>query len=278
MAMLNLPPKPTGAPQVSTAPMPKFSLSTPRVCKTSRTAIYGSGGTGKTTLAAHAIGDTAFIDLDKSIGVLMPKLTAQGVGDRIVTVDGIETWDHLMAALLAPIYDDVQNICIDTVTRAQELAAAWVPKNIRGEKGQVYNTLTDFPWGDGYNHLYEVFLHLFQACDDLVAKGKNVILVCHECTSTVPNPEGQEFLRYEPSLSSPKSGKGSIRLKMKEWCDNLLFIQNGKNVDKDGKATGTNQRMVYPTDQAWAMAKSRIFDEPFLLEGFGEDMWKRIQG
>ena len=255
-----------------------FTLSSPKVCKTSRTAIYGSGGTGKTTLAAHAIGRTAFIDLDKSIPVLMPKLQAQGVAARIVTVDGVETWDHLIGALSAPIFDDVDNVCIDTVTKAQELAAAWVPKNIKGEKGQVYSSIEDYPYGQGMGHLYEVMLRMFSACDNLVAKGKNVILICHECTSTVPNPEGQEFLRYEPSLSNPKSGRGSVRLKMKEWCDNLLFIQNGKIIDRDGKATGTNQRMVYPTDQAWAMAKSRVFDAPFLLDGFGAEMWKLIQG
>ena len=280
MATLQMPPRPAAAPV--TAPkgvsMSTFRLSSPKASKTMRTAIYGAGGTGKTTTATHAQGNTAFLDLDKSIGVLLPKLQAQGVADRIRVVDEIETWEQLLGALAAPIYGDVQNVVIDTVTKAQELACAWVPKNIKGDKGQVYATVEDFPYGQGPGHVYETMLRLFQACDGLIAQGKNVILICHECTSMVPNPEGQEFLRYEPSLSNPKSGKGSVRLKIKEWCDNLLFIQNGKIVDKDGKATGTNQRIVYPVDQAWAMAKSRQFDAPFTLDGFGEEMWKRIQG
>ena len=34
----------------------------------------------------------------------------------------------------------------------------------------------------------------------------NVILICHDCTATVPNPTGEDWLRYEPRLQSPGSG------------------------------------------------------------------------
>lgn len=271
-----LPPPP--AKTATKATSSTFSLATPKASKAMRTAIYGTGGVGKTTLACHAKGAKAFIDLDGSIPVLWPQLEAQGVAKDIKVVSGIDTWDTLLAALEAPIYGDVDVIIIDTLTKAQELASAWVPLNIKGEKGQVYKTLEDYPFGQGPGHLYETFLRLFSACDKLVAQGKSVILICHEGTSTVPNPEGAEFIQYSPNLSNPKSGKGSIRLKLKDWVDNLFFIQNGKVIDKDGKASGTNQRIVYPVDQAWAMAKSRVIGEQFSLTGYGDDMWKVIQG
>jgi len=269
-------PKPPVKADAPKREIKSFSIGKPKVRGT-RTAIYGTGGVGKTTLAMHAKGRKLVYDLDKSLSVLWPKFEEQGIDKDIQGVNGIETWNDMLDAMSCGLHKDFDVVCIDTMTKTQELASIWVPENVRGDKGQVYKTIVDFPWGDGFNHLYEQFLKLFAILEDICDDGKDVILICHECTTMVPNPEGAEFLQYEPNLSNPKSGRSSIRLKLKDWVDNLLFVQNGKVVDKDGKANGTNQRIAYPTDQAWAMAKSRVFDKPFVIEGFGEDIWDRIQ-
>src|SRR5690606_16593610 len=89
---------------------------------------------------------------------------------------------------------------------------------------------------------------------------RNVILIAHDCTETVPNPAGDDYIRYEPRLQSPKSGKASIRLRFREWLDNLWFI--GYDIlAKDGKAQGHGSRTIYPTEQPHCMAKSRTIQD-----------------
>src|SRR3990167_8387307 len=51
-----------------------------------RIAIFGTGGIGKTSIAALAPGPVAFIDLDSSLPVLKPMLDGKGL--KIKVADG----------------------------------------------------------------------------------------------------------------------------------------------------------------------------------------------
>lgn len=192
--------------------------------------LYGPGGIGKTTLAAAAPGPVAFIDLDES----MPVLRSQIAGDRdIRIVSGISGWQDLRDALHAGGWDDIKTIVIDSVTKAEELAGQYVLENVPLENNKKAQRLEDYGWGKQFGHIYDTFLAMLGDLDQHVRAGRHVILIAHDCTTEVPNPAGANWLRYEPRLQSPASGKNSIRLRVREWADHVLFcgydvdVQNG---------------------------------------------------
>ena len=54
--------------------------------------------------------------------------------------------------------------------------------------------------------------------------GRNIILLAHEFIATVPNPAGEDWIRYEPRLQNPASGKASIRLAVKEFLPTTFCL------------------------------------------------------
>ncbi len=241
-----------------------------------RVGIYGPGGIGKTTFAANAPGPVAFFDLDDSLPVLRPALA----GCDVRRVQASESWEAIRYALHADGWDEIRTIVIDSATKAEELALAWTLANVPHEKdGVVIRRIEDYGFGKGYQHLYETFLHLLGDLDRHVRAGRNVVLVCHDCTATVPNPAGEDWLRYEPRLQNPNSGKASVRLRVREWLDHLLYVGYDVACEKGdgGKATGSGTRTVYPRELPFCMAKSRTLAEPVELLPGDTTLWDRLR-
>lgn len=257
-------------------PKPKSLVLAAPAARTTghRAVVYGPGGIGKTTLAASAPGPVAVFDLDDSLPVLAPKLA----GVNVLAVGGIESWQALRDALNGDGWDDVRTIVVDSITAAEELAARHTLATVPHEKGGAVKRIEDYGYGKGYTHVYETFLTLLGDLDRHVRAGRNVVLVCHDCTATVPNPQGEDYIRYEPRLQSPASGKASIRLRVREWADHVLFL--GYDLDvKDGKAKGSGTRTVYPVELPHCMAKSRTLSEALPLDlGAGVALWTRLLG
>jgi hypothetical protein len=238
-----------------------------------RLVLYGPGGIGKTTLAAALPAPVAFIDLDDSL----PRLHSQLDTERLQPVAGVETWAQLREALQADGWDDIRSLVIDTGTRAEELAIAHTLDTVPHEKGHMCKRLEDFGFGKGYSHVYDTFLPLLADLDRHTRAGRHVAILCHDCTSTVPNPAGEDWLRYEPRLQSPNSGKASIRLRVREWADHVLFLGYDVDVGKDGKGRGAGTRTVYPAELPHCMAKSRTTSEPQpLVQGEGVAFWNHL--
>ncbi len=225
-----------------------------------RVVLYGPGGIGKTTLAANAPGPVAFIDLDESL----PRLRV-ALGDaveNIMPVVGIDTWPALREALQSDGWGEIRTIVIDTLTRAEELCVAHTLATVPHEKGHRVARLEDYGFGKGFTHVYDTFLPLLADLDRHCREGRNVVLICHDCTTNVPNPAGDDWLRYEPRLQSPNSGKASIRLRVREWADHVLFYGYDVAVTKDGKGKGSGSRTIYPCELPHCMAKSRTCADP----------------
>ena len=240
-----------------------------------RVAVYGPGGIGKSTLCAIAPGPVAFFDLDESL----PRLAGQLPEDADVKIAAsAPDWQQMRDLLHADGWDGIRTIVIDSATRAEELAAAWVIANVPHEKKDVViRRIEDYGFGKGYQHIYETFLTLLGDLDQHARVGRNVILACHECTTNVPNPTGEDWLRFEPRLQSPSSGKSSIRLRVKEWADHLLFI--GYDVDvRDGKGRGGGTRTIWPCEQPHCMAKSRTLSDPLPYERHDRTLWQQLLG
>ena len=229
-----------------------------------RTAIVGTGGIGKTSLAAMAPGRKAYYDLDESLEAL--GLT---IPPRYVT-----TWAELRNDIQS--LKDADTIIIDSVTRAEEMAVAHTLQTVPNEKGVFVKSIEGYGYGKGYQHVFDTFILLLGDLDTHVRQGRNVVLVMHECMSTVPNPQGDDYIRYEPRLQNPNSGKASIRLRVKEWLDDLVFI--GFDIDvKDNKAKGSGTRTIYPVEMPHCMAKSRSLRETFEYVDGSDELWKLLK-
>jgi hypothetical protein len=219
----------------------------------------------------------AFFDLDESLPRLKGQLAESGLNLQLRPIPNINSWQDIRDALHAPGWDEIKTIVIDTLTKAEEMAVAHTLATVPHEKRDVQiKRIDDYGFGKGYQHVYETFLTLLGDLDQHTRAGRNVILICHDCTATVPNPRGEDYLRYEPRLQAPPSGKASIRLRVKEWADHVLFI--GYDVDVTGrKGKGQGTRAIYPCELPHCMAKSRtLTDLDIPLVKYDTTIWQRL--
>lgn len=240
-----------------------------------RVVLYGPGGIGKSTLACLLDGETVFIDAEESLPILKSNLVKIGV--KIPEVFSAKNWPELIAGLKAPGWDGVNNIVLDTGTKAEEWATLHTLATVHHDKGHKVHRIEDYGFGKGYQHISDTFMPLLALFDSHARAGRNVIILAHDCTANVPNPAGEDWIRYEPRLQNPKSGNGSIRLKIREWADHVLFLGYDVAVGKDGKAQGHGSRTIYTAEKPFCMAKSRTASDveqiPITL---GESPWDQI--
>jgi hypothetical protein len=238
-----------------------------------RVLIYGAGGIGKTKLAV-------------SLGQLGQKVLVIDLEGGSVDMDvdrvppeSLDTYGQLLAALRDPVLDTYDAIVIDTLTKAEELCVTHTLENVpHPDKGVMVDSIESYGYGKGYQLVAREWLHLMKAMDDIFATGRiNVITVAHDCTTNVPNPSGEDWIRYEPRLQSPPSGKGSIRHIVREWVDQMLYIGYDVAVSKDGKAVGHGSRTIYTAELPTAWAKNRgIGDTPVPYTEGDVEIWRRI--
>lgn len=235
-----------------------------------RVVIYGPGGVGKTELASNL----------KGIG-LKPLFFDCGSGSHfldVARIDGLDSWEDLRAAVQDhSLAKDFNAIVVDDLTTAENLAVRWTLANIPVERsgGQtaLVKSIEGYGWGKGYTHVYETFLQLLGDLDAHIRAGRTVVAIAHDCTARVPNPSGEDWIRYEPRLQN--TDKGNIRARVKEWADHLLFV--GYDVfAKDGKATGAGTRTVYPVELPTHLAKSRSLSDPIVYERGSFDLWSKL--
>ena len=138
------------------------------------------------------------------------------------------------------------------------------------------SSVEGYGYGKGYGYVFDTFLCVLGDLDRHARAGRNVVLIAHDCTSNVPNPAGEDWLRYEPRLQSPNSGKASIRLRVREWADHVLFIGYDVNVGKNGKGQGAGTRTLYRSELPHCMAKSRTGADPIPLGHDGAAVWSEI--
>jgi hypothetical protein len=262
------PPPPNGnGGQPKIAEPTDFTISTGRRQGAQRIVEYGPGGVGKSTLASLMPGRTLFLDIERSTLDL-----------EVERIDSITSFSALRSVLQSSLLDPYSSIVIDSATKAEELAIAHTLATVPHEKGGRVASIEGYGFGKGYQHVYDTFLLLLADLDRIVEKGKNVVLVCHECISDVPNPAGEDFLRYEPRLQCPKSGKASIRNRVVEWADHVLFL--GYDVfSEDGKGKGSGTRTIWPQERPDHIAKSRKLTEPMPWnEKTDASVWTAIIG
>lgn len=194
-------------------------------------------------------------------------------------ITGFDTWDEFIDELNTgrPHWKDCETVVIDTATQAQELAEKDVIANIKTDGGDEAKSMGDYTWGKGPHHVYARFLKLFAALDLHIREGRNVIIICHECTVEVPNPQGvNNWIRYEPQLQSPKKAVASILAKMTQWSSYVFRIGYDISVDKNKKATGTGSRRIYTSERPTHLAKSRKTMESIIFTKGSPEIWNQL--
>ncbi len=260
------PPKPAGGTS-SVRTATEFKIETGVKRGSQKVVVYSGGGAGKTSLA-EALAKVG-------VKALVIDLERGSYHCDVSRVDTVQTWDQLRALLASPLIDGFDALFLDSLTKAEELAVAWTLANVPHEKGHNVTSVEGYGWGKGVGHVYDTFCQLLHDLDAIVRRGKHVVCTAHECTANVPNPNGDDWIRYEPRLQAPKQGKDSIRLRVKEWCDHLLFI--GYDVwSKDGKAKGSGTRTIYTTEQPTHMAKSRTLRDSIPYPLGSSEVWKQL--
>ncbi len=233
-----------------------------------RTLLYGVGGIGKSELACMAPGPVAFIDADESLEKLKPQLKDHGIPIpvRIPCSD----WATTRAALQSDGYDKIKTVVLDTWAPAEAWLVADTLQNVKKDGGARANFIEEYGFGKGYRFTFDRFLTLLGDLDRHARAGRNVIIIAHDTTFTVPNPSGQDFLRWEPKMQHTK--EASIRDRTKQWADHVLFYSYDIGVDKvagdndgrkAGRVKGAQTRTLYCVKQAHFEAKSRTCDKEF---------------
>lgn len=262
------PPSAWVVPVVSAVPSgDQFSIARGKQPGAERVMIYGPGGIGKSTLAALAP-NPIFLDIEESTKHL-----------DVARVGGIATWADLRTCLQSNALDGFQTIVIDSATKAEEMAVAHTIATVPHEKGHKVTSLEGYGFGKGLQHNFDTFLHLLVDLDRHVRAGRNVVLVAHDCTADVPNPAGEDFIRYEPHLQQPKSGRASIRERVFQWADHVLFVSYDVIVSTDGKGKGGGTRTIWPVERPDHRAKSRSLTDPLPYESATDGaIWNLLLG
>lgn len=248
-----------------------FSVQSGVALEFHKVVVYGPGGIGKSELWSHL----------QKVGI-KPLCLDIGSGSKAIATnripsEEIPTWDDLRAAIQdESLWNGFGAVVIDDLTRAEEMAADWVCRNIKHEKNKPINSIEDYGFGKGMGHVYDTFLRLLGDLDSHIRNGRHVVCIAHECTAPVPNPGGDDYIRYEPRLQSPKSGKDSIRHRVKEWSDHLFFIGYDTFVNEDGKGTGAGTRTIHTVELPTHWAKSRTLSDPIPYSRGSADLWERL--
>ena len=216
-----------------------------------RVVIYGPGGVGKTKLVANAsqAGLTPLI-LDIEGGV-------EDLEVDLIPKTQLPDFDSVLEAIASPICRDHDFLVIDSATALERLAIddvlAKVPMGKDG--GGKSQGIEGYGWGKGYRFLADRYDALLQALEvHHWNQGRGVGLICHEIKANVPNPAGEDFIRYELALFENR--QVSIRQRVKNWASHVFFLNFDAAVT-DNKAQGSGTRSIYTTELPHFWAKTR---------------------
>jgi hypothetical protein len=261
-------PAPPAAKAIGSAPSRKFAVSSGRDVGAQRIGIFGTGGIGKTKLAS----------LLKDVGI-RPLIVDIENGSRFLDVErigDIQNFNELRGILqdqelLAPY----GAVVIDSFTRAEEMAIAHTLKTVptEGKNGQFVDKIEAYGFGKGYTHAYETFLQILGDLDAVIRSGKHVVAICHDFKANVPNPSGEDWIRYEPRLQ--ETPKGPIRSRVFEWCDHFFYIGYDVAVE-DGRGSGSGTRTIYPAEMPTHKAKSRDLADPIVYVDGDAGLWNLL--
>lgn len=225
--------------------------------------LHGTGGAGKSTLAAMLPGKTLFVDLEGSLKIIKPKLDAMGltanITPKFLKYDShapAAAWNDLLSFLGSDVVKGYDNIVLDSFTRAQEWAAQNCIESIPGDSATIRKSLEQWMYGKGAQLVFDKFAPIYPLIDELCDAGANVLAIAHSEPTRFTNADGGDYWQNQPRLVQGEKGKAPGRSTFLEKTDHLLYLAADVSVEK-GKAKGGMTRTLYTGGIATMMAKSR---------------------
>lgn len=272
------PPAPSAKQQVVT-PTKKFSVSTWEGNKKGkRIIVYADSGMGKTTLCAM-LPNPKFADFRGGSDAILHPVT----GERLCYIPGVKTFDDVRAVccqseLLVP----GDSLVVDTGTAFEDEALTWTLGNIPHETGtRKINRIEDYGWGKGYRHLYDTMRLPLADFDCLINRGVNVVISCQMQQIEISHAGGENFWCDVPKLQVAHGKNNNVPPVWGlyiEWADEVYKIRYEQLAVKDGKAAGTNDRVIAVQGEPHFKAKSRTIPYQYPVVSFshpGDDsIWQ----
>lgn len=249
----------------TTAPMPqpkkKFGIITGKTRTTFLLGLFSREGLGKSTLMGSCPG-IVVADIENSM---------QDIDCKKVT--GIETFQDLR--------DWVRQCSngifgIDSITRAEKLAEQFVIQNKTMKNGvKAGDSIEDFGYSAA-TFLNDEFRRLLMDIEESRKRGCSWVMTAHEHIKSFKNPDGSNYLRYEPKLFENAQGTVSNTSTWVQFLDHLGFISLDTSVER-GKATGSGSRCIYFEATPARMCKARGIETNEIVFTPGTmELWDRL--
>lgn len=219
--------------------------------------IYGPEGIGKSSLASLCPG-AVFADIEGSMQDL-----------DVAKVSGVENWSDLRAWIQS-LKGGIAGI--DSITRAEDWAAQHVISTKKSNDGlQAVDSLEDFKYKAGFVFVVDEFRKLLSDIDQARARGVSFIMVAHARVNRFKNPDGSDYLRFEPRLID--DAKASNMLQWVQFLDHLAFLNIDVNINKN-KADGGGSRTIYLDTHPTRLSKCRgIASDPIVFGRGDSALW-----
>lgn len=220
------------------------SIQTTKDTKPPRILIYSSHGVGKTTFANNAP-NPVFIQ------------TEDGEGSLALNTFGLlTTYDEVIEAINVLGAEDhgFNTVVIDSLDHLEPLV--W--QKVCSVHG--WDSIEAPGYGKGYVEADVYWRHLLTMLDALRNhKNMVVIMTAHAKIEKFESPEHDSFDRFDIKLHKRANGL------VQELVDVILFANHKMMVTKEesgfnkkrGRGIGTNQRVLYTTEQPAYVAKNR---------------------
>lgn len=206
-----------------------LSIKSGRLNKPVKAVIYGLEGTGKSTLAAHTP-NPLFLDTEGGTTYL-----------DVSRIDQFTGWEGLLNTIEEVARDTAccSTLVIDTADWAEQMAIKHICEKYK------QTGLESFGFGKGYTYLAEEFARMLRACENVLASGRNVVIVAHARVRKQELPEEMgAFDHWELKLSRQCAPL------LAEWPDLLLFVSYKTFVsgtESGSKKASGGKRVMYAT-------------------------------
>ena len=225
-------------------------------------AIYGPGGSGKTTLAAE-FPDPIFIQTEDGAGALELTTFAE---------EPLRSYAQIEEAIeaLATEEHDFRTVVVDSVTQLEPII--WAEVCARHK----WDSIEDPGYGKGYLEADAVWRDFLRAITWLRdEKRMNVVLLAHEAIQSFSDPVTDSYDRYTMRLHKRAEALVREHVDVLGFLNQITTIQQekkafGKKDDYTAKARGSGQRALNLAPRPAFQAKNRYGMPDKVLVNMGE--------
>lgn len=223
--------------------MSKYQVTSGVIPAPVKVVLYGPEGIGKSTFASQ-FPDPIFIDAEggtKQLDVRrLPRPTSWAM--LLDEVAEVRKGNIPCTTLVLDTADWAEALCIQSICA----------------KAKV-DGLEGFGYGKGYVYAKEAFAKLLDELEEVVAGGRNVVVLAHAMIAKFEQPDAVgNYDRWQMKTTK------QVAPLLQEWCDMLLFANYKTVVEKSGsspnaknKASG-GRRVLYTTHHPCWDAKNRF--------------------